>query len=364
MLFPFYLSGTSEKYGPYRSVFPFYGDIYERFWRDEYHFVLFPLYSRTVKNGTTSTNIVYPFFSLISGEGEKGFQVWPVYGQAAKEGVYRKRFALWPIFSWGEKDLDTDRPAREFAIFPLYVSVTSPVRTERHVLWPFFGHIEDREKKQETWDLLWPLWVVSRGEQRTVNRFLPIYAEEKGKTSGKEWYLWPLYRHDSLTTPTFEQERHRLLYFLYSDNRETLPKFGIERRKRAFWPLFFYRSETGGFSRLTIPALLEPIVDREGIERNWAPLWRVYQQTWSERGDAALSVFWNLFWQERSGNDLAYELFPLFSYRREGGHLDVRFLKGLFSYDQHQANRSLSLFWLPFALKWQADVSVDTARKQ
>ena len=31
------------------SVFPLYGDLYERFWRDEYHYVLFPLYGRTVK---------------------------------------------------------------------------------------------------------------------------------------------------------------------------------------------------------------------------------------------------------------------------------------------------------------------------
>ncbi|MBC7961490.1 MAG: hypothetical protein H7Y05_00955, partial [Steroidobacteraceae bacterium] len=51
MLFPFYISGESEKYGPYRSFFPIQGDIYQRFWRDEYHYTLFPLYGRTVKNG-------------------------------------------------------------------------------------------------------------------------------------------------------------------------------------------------------------------------------------------------------------------------------------------------------------------------
>ena len=43
MLFPFYITGRSEKYGPYTSVFPLYGDLYERFWRDEYHYVLFPV---------------------------------------------------------------------------------------------------------------------------------------------------------------------------------------------------------------------------------------------------------------------------------------------------------------------------------
>ena len=76
MFFPFYISGTSKKYGPYTSVFPIYGDIYERFWRDEYHFVLFPLYGRTVKKGTTSRNYLYPFFNTIEGEKESGFHFW------------------------------------------------------------------------------------------------------------------------------------------------------------------------------------------------------------------------------------------------------------------------------------------------
>lgn len=65
MFFPFYISGTSKKYGPYTSVLPFYGNIYERFWRDEYHFVLFPLYGSTVKKGTVSRNYLYPFFNKI-----------------------------------------------------------------------------------------------------------------------------------------------------------------------------------------------------------------------------------------------------------------------------------------------------------
>src|SRR5450631_203807 len=31
MLFPIYISGRSEKYGPYTSIFPLHGEIYERF---------------------------------------------------------------------------------------------------------------------------------------------------------------------------------------------------------------------------------------------------------------------------------------------------------------------------------------------
>lgn len=364
MLFPFIISGTSEKYGPYLSLFPLYGDIYERFWRDEYHYVLFPLYSRTVKKGTTSTNILYPFFSFISGENESGFQFWPLYGRAEKKGVYRSAFTLWPFFSKGETGLDTEKPTEYLNVFPLYTSSTSPVRSERHVLWPFFGYTDDQEKKQKTWDLLWPFWVVSRGDEKTVNRFLPLFSQEERKETRKEWYLWPLYRHEATTSPAYERDNHRLLYFLYSSNHERLTEFDVDRRKRAFWPLFLYRSETGGFSRLTMPALVEPIIDREGIERNWAPLWRIYQHTWNDRGDSGLSILWNLFWRERSGDDLAYELFPLVSYRREGEHVDLRFLKGLITYDDRKGRRSLSLFWLPFSLGWGGDAVPASVRQQ
>lgn len=364
MLFPFLISGTSEKYGPYLSLFPLYGDIYERFWRDEYHYVLFPLYSRTVKKGTTSTTIIYPFFNLISGEGETGFHIWPIYGQSSKEGVYRKSFTFWPVFSQGTTGLDTYKPVEYWNIFPLYTSSLSPVRSERHVLWPFFGYTDDREKKQQTWDLLWPFWVVGRGEQKTVNRFLPFYAEEQGKETRKEWYLWPLYRHETTVSPSYSRDNHRLLFFLYSANEEKLTDPAVDRYKRALWPLFFYRSETGGFSRLTMPALVEPILDREGIERNWAPLWRVYQHAWNDRGDSALSLFWNLFWRERSGDDLAYELFPLISYRREGEHRDLRFLKGLVSFDERKGKRALSLFWLPYAINWGVDSPASSDQRQ
>ncbi|MEI8356006.1 MAG: hypothetical protein WCG31_07965, partial [Deltaproteobacteria bacterium] len=162
MLFPFYIGGKSAKYGPYTSVFPFYGDIYDRFWRDEYHYVMFPFYSWTVKNGTTTRNYLYPLLSTVEGEKESGFQFWPLYGQSAKEGVYRRRFAIWPLYTDEETGLDTDNPTRKFTLFPFYASVTSPNRTSHHYIWPFFGHTVDKGKKSEEWDYFWPFLVTVR----------------------------------------------------------------------------------------------------------------------------------------------------------------------------------------------------------
>lgn len=352
MLFPFYMSGTLKKYGAYTSVFPIYGDIYERFWRDEYHYVLFPLYGRTVNKGTTTRNYLYPFFSLISGENERGFQFWPLYGEAEKKGVYRRRFALWPIFMQEERGLDTDNPTQRLMVLPFYAATDSPQLTNRYYLWPFFGYASDRRKKVDETYYFWPFFMTARGE-KTVNRFLPFYDEELGKETRKYWYLWPLYRHDELSAANFSQNSDRVLYFLFSDNRERWPVDGSERRRMALWPLFTFSRDEHGVKNFGFPAPLEPIVSRPGIEQSWSPLWRVYAQRWNDAGDSAVSFLWNLYWHERRGDGLAYEFFPLLAYRSERNETDIRVLKGLVRYRTSNGKATLSFFWLPFGISWQ-----------
>ena len=105
-----------------------------------------------------------------------------------------------------------------------------------------------------------------------------------------------------------------------------------------------------GIKSFSLPAPVEPILDREGIERNWAPFWRIYQQKWDDKGDSAASLLWNLYWHEHRGADLAYELFPLIDYRSENNAVKVDLLKGLISYGNDSAGKSLGFLWLPFRL--------------
>ena len=360
MFFPFYIKGESKKYGPYTSVFPFYGDIYERFWRDEYHYVLFPLYGRTVKGGTTSTNVLYPVFNVVSGEQESGFGVWPLYGQAAKEGVYRRRFVLWPIFMSEAKELNTDHPSSRLYVFPFYAASDSPQRSSRYYLWPFMGYASDNVRKEETKDYFWPFWWTVRGESRNATSFLPFYSIDRGKETVRRWVLWPLYHYDEIASALFREEQDRLLYFLYRDDREVWPKDGASRRKTALWPLFVYRRDVSGVKSFGFPAPVEPVLDKEGIERSWAPFWRIYQQRWNDRGDSAASLLWNLYWHEARDNALAFELFPLLSYRAEERLFDVSFLKGLVRYRDRGGEKRLSLFWLPFGFDWGARAATQT----
>ena len=352
MFFPFFISGTSKKYGPYTSVFPFYGDIYERFWRDEYHYVLFPLYGRTVKGGTTTRNYLYPLFSTVSGESESGFQFWPLYGQAAKEGVYRRRFVLWPFFMQEQSGLDTINPVRKTQMLPLYAATDSPRTSSWYSPWPFVGHRSDAGGKEVENDYFWPFVRTIRGEKRTIDSFLPFYSRDESAQTRKRWILWPLYKHEELISDSYCQDRDRVLYFLYSDSRGRWPKDGAESRRTLLWPLFVYNRDPDGISSLSLPAPVEPVLDKDGIEHGWAPFWRIYQRKWNDSGDSASSFLWNLFWHERRGQDLAYELFPLVDYRSEEKSVDFRLLKGLIRYRHDAAGTSLGFFWFPRLASW------------
>jgi hypothetical protein len=352
MLFPLYIAGQSEQGESYRSVFPFYGDIYGRFWRDEYHYVMFPLYGSTVNKGATTRHYLWPIFSTTEGKNESGFEVFPLYGQSQKEGVYSKRYVLWPFYTSWTTGLNTDNPKENTFFFPFYDRTESPKKSSRSYLWPFFGYTIDRERKQKEIDYLWPFISTIRGEKRNLNSFLPLYSRDTFHDGERTWYLWPLYRHEELRSKDFDRETDRVLFFLYRSSHESWPKDGSDRRRTALWPLFLYQNNTKGVSSFSFPAPVESIFDKEGIEKNWAPFWRLYQRRWDQNGDSASSLLWNLFWHERRGDDLAYEFFPLVSYRDVKQESELKFFKGLVSLKSSGDQKEMSLFWLPFGMKW------------
>jgi hypothetical protein len=220
----------------------------------------------------------------------------PIYGQSAKR-VYTKRFALWPVYMEQDTGLDTVNPTHVFNLFPFYTSSESPNRSSTRYLWPFFGHTVDKTKRAKN-GYFWPFLVTIRGESRNMNRYIPFYSEDIRKENLKQWYMWPLYSHEELLSQSFKQERDRILYFLYSDNEETWSIDGKSRRRVALWPLFTYKRDERGMHTLAFPAPIEPIVDREEIEKVWSPLWRLYVHKWNDADDSAVSVLWNLYWHE------------------------------------------------------------------
>ncbi len=352
-LFPFLFYGDHEEYGKYFAFFPVGGKLHGWFGRDKISFGLFPLYSQTHKGTRRVDNVLWPFFARISGENESGYKFWPIYGQSQKAGHYRKRFVLWPIFASQSLGLNTDDPTEIRAAWPFYFSKVSPNLSYRSILWPFFSKRIDYQKEYREWYAPWPLVRVIRGENHHGNRFLPFYADETMDARRQRWYLWPIYKIEELQTEQIMRRRDRVLFFLYSDLHEVAYETGREKRRVALWPLFQYE-RVDGVSHFSTLALLEPFFpDNDGIERSWAPLWRIYQQKWDRSGNHVVSLLWNLYWRERRADALAWELFPLIEYRQDNqSGSDVRFLKGLFHYRSDQDGTEIKLFYLPWGITW------------
>ena len=107
--FPFFI-GETEKGEDYFGLFPLYGKLLDRYGKDEIRFTVWPLYSETTSGGVRTINLLWPFFCFIEGEKEKGYRIWPFYGQREEFGVSKSEFALWPIFLTQTKGLDTEDP--------------------------------------------------------------------------------------------------------------------------------------------------------------------------------------------------------------------------------------------------------------
>lgn len=351
MLFPFVFYGKTEEKGSYFALFPVGGKIYDKFGRDEMRFALFPLYGHTRKDDTTITNILWPVYARIRGVNESGRKFWPVYGHSTKEGVYRKTFYVWPFGFSYDTGLDTDNPTYLRAVLPFFVGKESPQESSRTYLWPFFSHVENRRKDYEEWNFPWPLFRITHGSKEG-KRYLPFYADERSGAQRKRWFLWPLYKIEETRSETFNQRRDRVLYFLYSDLEEVLFDDPTPSKRRvSLWPLFTYE-QIKGVSRFYTLSLLEPFFpEKEGFERNWSPLWRLYQRKWDKHGNEVSSLLWNLYWKERRGPDVAMEVFPLVFYKRETGRgIDFKLLKGFIRYRDDSKGKRLNLFYMPWSV--------------
>ena len=354
-LFPFYMSGRTETGQRYRWFFPFYGTVYDRLGREEISIVLFPLYLRTRYHGWENVYAPWPFMKWMSGEdGRTGFHLWPLYGEETVPGKSEWHFFLWPFFMSKKSDLDTDNPEESVVALPFVMSIRSPARDTTTYLWPLFTHKVDRERKFEEWDFPWPLFIITRGEGRYVTRFLPFFTVERYNLKDlllvKEMQvtnlaiLYPLYIRTIDETATSRAVRDRVLWWLYSDIRETGPDG--DARRVDMWPFFRYVRDREGWVTFQAIAPLEAFMPgNELFERNWSPLWALYTYRRNPQGDRVTSVLWNLVRYEATQEGWALEVLgPLLAYREQGEDSRLSLLAGALSFEHTGGVHSIHLF--------------------
>ena len=332
-LFPIYFQQRStDPTQNYTALFPIYGHLKNRLFRDDIFFVMFPIYGRTHKRDVVTDNIVYPFFHLRHGDGLDGWQFWPLFGHEHKEittrtngfhdletiGGHDKTFVLWPFFMQQKTGIGTENPMRQQASFPFYTFQRSPQREMTTVIWPFFSWIDDRDKKYREWEILWPIVVVARGEGKTTTRFFPLFSQAHTPTLESDFYLWPVYKYNRAHIDPLDRERTRMLLFLYSNTIQKNTETGAFQRRVDLWPFFTHRRNYDGSTRLQIGAIVEPYLpNNKSIERDYSLIYSFWRAENNPRtGASSQSLLWNLYRREvRPDSKKCSLLFGLFQYQ-------------------------------------------------
>lgn len=348
-IFPLYFQQRSANpEGNYTALFPFYGRLKHRLFRDEIYFIMFPIFGETKKRGVVTDNFVYPLFHLRHGPGLKGWQFWPVVGHEHKEVTtvtnghneqitvpgHDSFFLLWLLFMNDHMGIGSTNEIWQQASIPLYSISRSPMRDSTTVIWPFFNRIVDREKRYTEWDAPWPLIEWARGEGKTTTRFWPLFSKSHSATLQDDFYLWPIYKYSRARLDPLDRSRVRIVFFLYSDTVDRNTETHAAARRTYLFPLFLKRKELNGNTRLQVIAPLEPFVQgSHKIERDFSPLWSFWRQETNPRSGAkSQSLLWNL-------------------YRRDvrPGDSKISFLFGLFQHETGPEGARTKVFYIPLS---------------
>jgi hypothetical protein len=346
-LFPVYLTQrSSDPAENYTSIFPFYGHLRNRMFRDEIYYVMFPFYGQSRKKDVVTDNYVYPFYHVRHGNGLFGKQFWPFAGHEHKEittetngfGDVRiipghdRRFIMGPFYFNETNGIGTDNPEWQRGSLPAFALLRSPKRDSTTVIWPFFSVIDDREKKYHERQTLWPLIIRARGPGKTADRVLPFFSKAYSPELESDSYMWPVYKRNRIHSDPLDRERIRILLFLYSDTVQKNTETKQSQRRTDLWPLFARRRDYNGDTRLQVLAPLEIFMPNvKSIDRDYSQLWSVWRVEKSpDRGAASQSLFWNLYrretWPDRKKCSLLF---------------------GLFQYESDSESKRLRVFYVP-----------------
>jgi hypothetical protein len=294
---------------------------------------MFPLYTRTRKRDIISYGTPYPFFTQSYGNGLRGWQLWPLVGHEHKTVTTRtngfqevetipghdRRFVLWPFFIQAQSEVGTDRLIWQQALIPFYSLYRSTLRNSTTYFWPFgVTHTVDQEKQFTEWAAPWPLIVFDRGAGKHTDRVWPFFSKSKNQYLETDWYMWPVYKYNRLTSAPLDRERTRLFFFFYSVVNERNTETGKALHRVDCWPFFTYRRDFNGNNRLQLIALIEPLLpNNKSTDRDYSQLYSFWRDERNPNtGASSQSLLWNLYRHDATPQTKKSSLlFGLFQYQ-------------------------------------------------
>ena len=234
-------------------------------------------------------------------------------------------------------------PYRRFGVLPFYSRETAAGLKSETFAWPFFGYTRETVPRPVYSEnrYFWPLLVQGRGEERHVNRWMPLYTDERKPGYRKNWYLWPILETEHFEQPGLTRERTSLLYFIYRDEQQHFAD--TTARLTFLWPLFGYWND--GYDRRQLQ-VLDPLSvffpSNQKVRENWTPLFALYRLD-ERSGNARHSLLWDLVvWEKDESGMKAFYAGPLFEWV-EGSHWEL--LKGLIGSRREGDGKRFTSFW-------------------
>ena len=344
MLFPIIFGSESPENGKSFALFPIGGKMRNFLGRDEIAFVLFPLYLEYTRGELRQRNYLWPVLSFSEGGGYNGFRLWPLYGYFEQQDKYRRQFALWPIYSHQTFDLDKEQSGERTMVFRLFAREDSARRRYRSILWPFFGHEENFARNFEEYSAPWPFIIITRGDVHQT-RLWPLYGYKRADDEEMWSLLWPFWRRREFAIAQDEHVREvRLNPIVYYETITSDSGEIIKHRERV-WPLWRFRRYKDGSTRFKMLSLLW-FSDERGFERQYSPLWTIYDRAEQPDGDCQTRALWGLIQHDRSGAQSETRVPLLFSRvaDAENGVEEARILGGLIASVREGEMRKLRLF--------------------
>jgi hypothetical protein len=269
------------------------------------------------------------------------------------------RFILWPIYTETRYLLPASS-GRGFVLWPFYGRTRRTDQRSDFLLPPLFEYT--RSPRQHRINAPWPFVRIGWGETRRFYLW-PLYGYQRRTGTEKEFVGWPIFWRERTDRPNAVFRRWAAIPFLQIE-RETTRRAApgtdpVRSRYLRAWPLFVHE-QRGAESRWRAPVLL-PFRDPPPIERNWAPLWTLFERT-SRDGRTDTELLWGVFRRQyRGAEGVRTSVFPLIEWGRrpppEGDGPAQSYgslLKGLIGWESTGAQRRLRMLYV-FRFSWNSE---------
>jgi hypothetical protein len=324
---PGVFAGSHPVHGDFAYVFPFGGNMYGLFGKDEIIGVLFPLYAWTRDRGVETNHILFPLIAWWSGGDEKatesGWRVLPFYGHQEKvsaEGVqiFDRHTVLWPFITWVHEAKNARNPYDSIFIFPFWGKTRSDWRDEDTVLWPLFRYYHDKQEHYQEWRAPFPFFFFGTddgSEGAAANSRFDIWPlfgfRNRNDSYTRHFFLWPFERYERQETDEYIDKRFWFVPFLYTMSRvgKTPPSSAgpsdavaaasaeppWTERKTRLWPLLkYHRTKEGDVELHALELMLwdDPMLNFDTI---LDPLYRLFRYVSKHDGSSELDVLLGIF---------------------------------------------------------------------